>query len=285
MKRIFTAVRICAFVLLVQIFGSDANAREARIHFAESDSVVRVETRALHGIIFLDAGVLPEKLGLNIESDWEAGLVVVCGRRNCEPLFLAAEEDALVDGDKLFVSAQRALLATCAEAKVKREDISLSCHSPQDLMRVGADSGQVAPGFALKAISDSLVTLDGLTANGNLLLGFVRSGEWDPTSRLLLRELQTQSDSLRKLGIGMAVIHGYDSKTALKWAKDLWISYPLLTDSFAAVMRGYHVFDKGHLARPALLAITKDKRIAWKKVFEENETPGIEEAVQAIRQK
>ena len=99
------------------------------------------------------------------------------------------------------------------------------------------------------------------------MVAFVRSGDWDPMSRLLLSALESRLDSLRREGCEVVAIHGYEPKVGAKWATDLKLHFAQLSDHASAVMRGYEVFDQGHLPHCALFLLDRRGIICFRQVF------------------
>lgn len=169
----------------------------------------------------------------------------------------------------------------CGVKARKRDVLELDCRVP--LARVGTEAGLPAPGFRLPDARDSLVTLAGLLARGPVVVAFVRSGDWDPQSRILLTELQARRDSLRGAGVELVAIHGYEAAPAAKWAVALKLDFPQLADHLSAVMRGYGVFDKGNLPHPALFLIDRAGIIRLRQMLDSAEPlPDLRPLMEAV---
>jgi peroxiredoxin len=148
--------------------------------------------------------------------------------------------------------------------------LKVKCPEPFQRQWVGANIGDHAPGFKLEDTNHTPVALSALCAHGPVVILFIRAGDWDPVSQRLLSQAQANFDSLHAKGFAVIAIHGYSQKIAEKWGQKLKLTLPLLSDSFAAVMRGYDVFDKGHMAKNAVFILNQKGIIQFRQVQTED---------------
>ncbi len=201
-----------------------------------------------------------------------AGVFVLCTKYDCVPVFAMDSAEVAFQDGKAYVHTDAVARALGCKSKIKRDRVEFSCET-LDTTRVGMQVGDAAPGFRLLDGDSTLQTLAELHQHGSLLLAFIRSAQWDPFTRDLLREIETSSSKLRGGGFGIAAIHGYNLKLARAAVDSLHLSFPVLTDPFGAVMRGYEVFDKGNLPFPAVLVIDRNGIIRYRKVWEDVSQP------------
>jgi peroxiredoxin len=115
-------------------------------------------------------------------------------------------------------------------------------------------------------------------------VAFVRSGQWDPLSRLLLNALESKLDTLHAAGCEVVAIHGYEAKVGAKWAAELKLHFAQLADNLSAVMRGYEVFDRGHLPHCAVFLLDREGVIHYRQVYENDAAvPDLEPFMQKVR--
>jgi peroxiredoxin len=227
-----------------------------------------------------------EQLSLTVRRDSSAALFVLCSPSACRPVYTADEREVLLTDSGIYVSADVIAEALGCSAKIKKRDIFLKCPENWMAQKVGTEIGERAPGFRLKASADSAVALNDLLSRGPVVVAFVRSGQWDPVSRLLLQSLEAKLDSLRGLGCEVAAIHGYEPKIGTRWAAELELHFAQLSDNASSVMRGYEVFDKGNLPHCAVFLLDREGIIRYKQVYRNPETePDIEAMMKELMTK
>jgi peroxiredoxin len=199
-----------------------------------------------------------------IQMDQESGLLVLCTVNNCQALFMQDETEVLWRNEQIYVQAKAALALLDCSCETGANQLKIKCPEPLLRQWVGANVGEHAPGFKLDDTNHTPVVLSALWARGPVVVLFVRSGDWDPISQRLLSQAQANVDSLHAHGVTVVAIHGYSQKIAEKWGQKLKLTYPLLSDAFAAVMRGYDVFDKGHLPRNAVFVLSPKGMIQFR---------------------
>ena len=183
-------------------------------------------------------------------------------------------EEYQTESSQGYVRAERVADALSCAIQIKKNNATLSCsHDLSSLFKVGSDSGRFAPGFHLPARGDTSLSLSQLRASNSVVIAFIRSGEWDPFSRLLLLRLKSVHDSLSAAGVSVIAIHGYAPKFSGAWQDSLGLPFPLVADESSAVMRGYDVFDRGTLPHPAIFLIDRQGVIRHRQVYENLDGP------------
>jgi peroxiredoxin len=218
--------------------------------------------------VFLALADVEPAMPITVRRDDSTGLAILCTTYDCRPVYWGDEQEMQVTDTAVYVSVDEVAQALGCRAKIKRKrDVYLTCAEGWPTQKVGAQVGERAAGFRLKANGDSTVTLNDLLSRRPVVVAFVRSGDWDPMSRLLLNALESKLDSLRDAGCEVVAIHGYEPKVGAKWAADLKLHFPQLSDNASAVMRGYEVFDLGHLPHCALFLLDRQGIIRYRQVF------------------
>jgi peroxiredoxin len=249
-------------------------ARSATLQWPGSDSTYVLRSCLFQKALFLNVEDAVRTLPLVTRQDREAGLLVLCSAHDCLPIFVQDSLDVQIQDSACFLQTNRIAEALNCRAQIKKHDrILLTCQTILPTQKVGAMPGNRAPGFRLHDAQDSAASLQDFLDHGPVILVFVRSGDWDPYSRLLLSMLETARDTIRGAGYQTLVLHGYEPKVAAKWKKDLALTMPLLSDQYSAVMRGYEVFDKGHLPVPALFAIDRKGTVQLRIVRDNGDAP------------
>ena len=249
-----------------------ANSPAETAYVSGAGISVELECATFKKKLFLDLADTERRLQVIVRRDSSAALFVLCTTFDCRPVFIADEKEVLLTDSGIFVSADVVAAALGCRAKTKKRNILLTCEENRTMQAVGSQVGERAPGFRLNTSADSAVALNDLLARGAVVVAFVRSGQWDPVSRTLLQGLEKKLDSLQKRGCEVAAIHGYEPKTAAKWAAELKLRYTQLSDNVSAVMRGYEVFDKGHLPHCAVFLLDQNGIIRYKQVYRNPET-------------
>jgi peroxiredoxin len=308
------------------VFGWSVSALGATLYLP-NDSTIFVNSVTVKKTVFLAMAEVQSQLPVMIRADAETGLSVLCTTHDCRPVYVGDEQEALVSDSGIYLSANAVAEALGCGAKIKRKrDVYLTCAEGWPPQRVGAEVGQRAPGFQLKAggirseileetpllsprerrenektarehketpllsprergeKEDSIVTLNDLLSRGPVVVVFVRSGDWDPLSRLLLDAVESKLDSLRGEGCEVVAIHGYEAKVGAKWAAELKLRFAQLADDASAVMRGYEVFDQGHLPLCAVFLLDRNGIIRYRQVLGSEVTmPDLEPLMQKLK--
>jgi peroxiredoxin len=261
-----------------------AAAPAATLHLP-NDSTVSVASVSTQQAVFLSMAEVREKLPVVVQTHAETGLSILCTTNNCRPVYWGDDREMLVTDTAVYVSVEAVAEALGCNAKIKRKrDVYLTCAAGWPAQKVGAQTGERAPGFRLKARADSTVTLNDLLSRGPVVVAFVRSGQWDPLSRLLLEALESKRDSLRGAECEVVAIHGYEPKVGTKWAAELKLNFPQLADNASAVMRGYEVFDQGQLPYCAVFLLDRDGMIRYRQEYGNEVTlPDLEPLMQEVR--
>ena len=222
--------------------------------------------------LFLNIAEAERQLNLTVRYDNSAVLFVLCTTVASRPVFTADENEVLPTDSGLFIDAAVIAEVLGCSAKIKKRDLFLTCPDNWTAQRVGTEIAERAPGFRLHASADSTVALNDLLARGPVVAAFVRSGQWDPVSRVLLQGLEAKLDSLHGMGCEVVAIHGYEPKFGTRWAAELKLRFAQLSDNASAVMRGYGVFDKGNLPHCAVFLLDHNGIIRYKQVYRNPET-------------
>ena len=269
---------------LVALLAWGAAAPAATLHLP-NDSTISVASVSGKQTVFLSMAEVQQKLPVVVHTNAETGLSILCTTNNCRPVYWGDDREMLVTDTTVYVSVDAVAEALGCSAKIKRkQDVYLTCAEGWPAQKVGAQTGERAPGFRLRAGEDSTVVLNDLLARGPVVVAFVRSGQWDPLSRLLLGALETKLDTLRGAGCEAAAIHGYEPKVGAKWAAELKLHFAQLADHASAVMRGYDVFDQGHLPHCAVFLLDREGMILYRQVYESEVTvPDLEPIMQKVR--
>jgi peroxiredoxin len=269
---------------LVALLAWGAAAPAATLHLP-NDSTISVASVSTKQAVFLSMAEVREKLPVVVQTNAETGLSILCTTNNCRPVYWGDDREMLVTDTAVYVSVEAVAEALGCNAKIKRKrDVYLTCAAGWPAQKVGAQVGERAPGFRLKANADSTVTLNDLLSRGPVVVAFVRSGQWDPLSRLLLEALESKLDSLRGAGCEVVAIHGYEPKVGTKWAAELKLNFPQLADNASAVMRGYEVFDQGQLPHCAVFLLDRDGMIRYRQVYgNEVAVPDLEPLMRELR--
>jgi peroxiredoxin len=253
-----------------------AGAAPTLLHVRLADSTVDVRfvTVKHKSAPYLAVDDVAKYLPITLKRDADTDLLTLCSRADCVPVFVGDEEDATVRSSLIYVSG--ALTARALGCKIdfdkKAATASFDCKDGLPPAKPGSSVGDYAPGFVL-ASDSGVVSLRNLLKKGAVIVVFVRSGEWEPFSQILLKDVQTRLDSLKARGFEVVAIHGYQPRVGAKWAKTLGLTFPQLADTFSCVMRGYDVHDAAHLPHPALFAIDRSGVIQYRRVFEDISQP------------
>jgi peroxiredoxin len=261
--------------LLMILSGIVVQTTQAAIlHLPGTDSTANVRSLYQKKTLYLSVEDAARALPLLVRLDSEAGLLVLCSAYDCVPVFMQDSLDVQFQDSAFYLKTDRIAEALNCRAQIqKKSEITLACPEPMTQEKVGVLVGERAPGFVLHDAQDSVAILQNFLKRGPVVLAFVRSGDWDPYSRLLLKILEAARDTIRGAGYQAVVLHGYEPKVAAKWKKDLALTMPILSDQYSAVMRGYDVFDKGHLPRPAFFVLDRTGTIRLRLLNDNSESP------------
>lgn len=256
---------------LLIVFGFDARAADLR--FIGPDSVVTISSVQKKKAVYLKLDELPLKLPVSIRRDPETGLAILCTELTCTAVFPMDAENYRRLDTVVYVRVDRVADVLGYSVKKKKKEFQFECENACAHVRVGSAVGDHAPGFHLAARGDSLQSLSELRAAGPVVIIFIRSGDWDPLSRLLLMRLNAAQSSFDSLETHVVAIHGYGKKMSGRWQDSLKVQVPLLSDDDSAVMRGYDVFDRGTLPHPTAFVIDQDGIIRFRQNYEQIEGP------------
>lgn len=283
-QRFFSLCFCLLFLVLVQT--ANAEIQSANLYWPTPDSLKYVSAIMEKKALFIAASDVQDQLPISIVSDPETGVFVLRTTLSCRNVYVADSSEVRMDGSSAFIHLLAIADVLGCDLKIKRRrEAFFSCNSGYPTQQPGSNVGDIAPGFYLNATPDSLLSLSNLLTQGPVVVAFVRSGEWDPASKILLQGLQSRSDSLRSGGFEIVAVHGYEPRTGMKWAKDLKLTFAQLSDNLSAVMRGYDVFERGHHPFPALFVIDRNGIIRYREVFTDPmAAPDVEKMMEAIRQ-
>jgi peroxiredoxin len=256
-----------------------ASASPLRLHLPDTTVTVDAMTVKHHATPYLKLNDLEAALPVTVKRTGDAALLTLCSTWNCLPVFVGDEDDAAVKAGVGYLSGRLVARVLGCEMKVAKSEVSFSCPARLPHARPGSDVGSMAPGFRLRSSDTDSVGLSDLLKKGPVVVIFVRSGEWDPFSQAVLKSAQARLDTIRAAGFQVVAIHGYQARVGAKWAKTLGLTFPQLADTFSAVMRGYDVFDQGHLPHPAIFVIDASGVIRYQHVFEDLNQPPDMDAV------
>jgi peroxiredoxin len=133
-----------------------------------------------------------------------------------------------------------------ARAIIERNSAELAATG---MDRDAAGAGDRAPGFDLPSAAGSRVTLDGLLAEGPVVLSFYR-GAWCPYCNLALRALQQHHGAIRARGAQLVAVSPQVPDESLSLAEKHELSFEVLSDIGSDVAKQYGIaFDlSGELA-------------------------------------
>jgi len=263
-------ISLCVVITLSLL----APAFSATLHFAGTDSTTEVSSVFNNKALFLNLTEVAQKLTITVTRDTTAGIEVLSSPQNCILVFEQDDSSVQRKNGALFVRSDELAASIGCTAQIKKKnDMYLSCPTGLLYGRVGTQVGDLAPGFRLPVDTVTTIRSTELLKKRSLLVLFIRNGDWDPFSKLLLRIVQVNLDSVRALGYDVVAIHGYDARTAMKWKKDITVGFPLLADQYSAVIRAFDVFDTGHFPLPSVFAIDRSDTIRLRHVFDLNGPP------------
>ncbi|HEY3294794.1 MAG TPA: redoxin domain-containing protein [bacterium] len=270
--------------VLAAFVGLSCTVQAATLHLPGTPSTMEVRSVFNQKTLFLNLSEVAGRLGVTVKRDTSAGVIVLCSPQACVPVFEQDEAEVQKKDSVLFVRTDEVAAALGCSFNVKKKtDVTLTCNGGLPQGPVGAQVGDMAPGFRLPVDTVSTMSLAERLQQRPLLVVFFRNGDWDPFSKLLLNLLQTHLDSVRALGYDLVAIHGYEAKTAMKWTKDLGLSYPLLSDQYSAVFRAYDVFDRGHFPLPSVFAIDRSGHIRMRYMFDLSAAPDMSAILQTLK--
>lgn len=127
--------------------------------------------------------------------------------------------------------------------------------------------GQLAPPIRLMSTDGNVFELSGMRGKSVLLYfqeGVTCQPCWDQA-----KDLATHSDQLRALGVDSVVTIASDPVDVMRRvAKDMSLSYPVLSDPDLAVSSAYHANDYGMMGRSrdghSFVLVGPDGRIRWR---------------------
>lgn len=257
---------LCALTALLL----GVSARAGTLKFSGSDSSFEVRSIYYKKTFFLHVDDVAARLPITVVHDTTAGLFVLCTPYDCVPAFEPDTLEVRRTADGFYIKTERFAEALNCPVKIKKTGaITFSCGYPAWTQKVGPNVDDAAPGFILHNELDSTIALTSLLKDKPLVLLFIRSGDWDPASRLIMKNLLVSADTIRMAGYNIAVIHGYSSKDAAKWQKTSQYPYIFLSDQYSTVMRAYHVFDRSHIPHPSAFLIDKSGTIRFRRIFDE----------------
>ena len=133
-----------------------------------------------------------------------------------------------------------------ARAIIERNSAELAATG---MDRDAVQAGDRAPGFDLPSATGERVTLDGLLAQGPVVLSFYR-GAWCPYCNLALRALQQHHDAIRARGAQLVAVSPQIPDESLSLAEKHELSFAVLSDAGSDVAKQYGIaFDlSGELA-------------------------------------
>ncbi len=254
---------------LLLVSGLEAYAADLR--FLGPDSVVTISSAQRKRATFLKLSELPLKLPLSVRRDPETGLTILCTELTCIAVFPMDAENYLRQDTAEYVRIDRVAEVLGYSVRKRKREFQLTCDHICAHTRVGSAVGDHAPGFQLVARNDSIQSLSELRSAGPVVVVFVRSGDWDPLTRLLLMRLNAALPGFDSLETHVVAIHGYGKKMSGRWQDSLKVRVPLLSDDDSAVMRAYDVFDRGTLPHPTAFVIDQDGIIRFRQNYEQIE--------------
>ena len=277
-----TKVTVIAIAALCALSTVPANA--ATVHFSGTDSTTQIASVFNRKSLYLNLHDAAAKLRLTVIWDSASGLLILSSPQDCVPVFERDQDEVQIKDKELFVRTDEVSSALGCKAALKgKNDLTLACPSGLPAGTVGNQAGDPAPGFRLHSDTATVVSLAERLKQRPMLVVFFRNGEWDPFSKLLLTMLQSRLDSIHALGYDVVAIHGYEPKSAVKWSKDLNVTFPLLADQYSAVIRAYNVLESAHLAAPSLFAIDQHGIIRLRHVFDLNGPPDLSPILKELK--
>lgn len=255
----------------------------ATLHFPGTDSTTEIRSVFNKKTLYLNLADAAAKLTITLKQDTSAGLLILCTPQNCVPVFEQDQDEVQIEDKALFVRTDEIASALGCTATVKKKrDVFLACPAGLPKGRVGNQVGDLAPGFRLPVDTLSTVGLPDVLKRASVMVVFFRNGDWDPFSKLLLKMLEANLDSVRALGYNLVAIHGYEAKPAMKWTKDLALTFPLLADQYSAVIRAYDVLDRGRLAVPSVFVIDRRGVIRLRHIFDLSGPPDLAPVLESL---
>jgi peroxiredoxin len=112
-----------------------------------------------------------------------------------------------------------------------------------DVSKLGPKVGAAVPDFNLADQQGRMRTLQSVMGPKGAMIVFYRSADWCPYCKTQLLELQSQSDTLRKDGLGLVGI-SYDSQEILAaFSQQHGITFPLLSDVGSETIKRYGILN------------------------------------------
>ena len=128
-----------------------------------------------------------------------------------------------------------------------------------DIGKLGPQVGAVVPDFNLSDQHGKKWTLQSVMGPKGAMIVFYRSADWCPYCKTQLLELQSQYETLRKDGLGLAAI-SYDPPAVLAaFSQQHGITFPLLSDLGSATIKRYGILNT--VAEEGLGSNAKDPEI------------------------
>src|SRR5262252_2183488 len=139
----------------------------------------------------------------------------------------------------LFVAVLLCLtLRPSARAAVQSPPLALP-----NVQTLGPQVGSPLPDFTLRDQHGQMRTLTSLMGPKGAMIVFYRSADWCPYCKTQLLELQSQYDSLKQDGLGLAAI-SYDSQDILAaYSAQHGITFPMLSDVGSATIKRYGILN------------------------------------------
>jgi peroxiredoxin len=134
---------------------------------------------------------------------------------------------------------------------------------PPDIDKTALAVGASVPeASAIDATTGSPWTLAGeLAKHGRVLVMFYR-GDWCPHCRRQLGDLQSKLPEMAKRDLGIVAISVDDAPAGKALATNLGLTFPIISDPKATVLKAFGVFDKEtEIAWASIFVVAKDGKV------------------------
>ncbi|MBU0691077.1 redoxin domain-containing protein [bacterium] len=262
----------------------------AMVHCVDIDSTIELSALSVNKqTSFINLNQATGLLRIQIIVPDELPLIVLATSAHCVPIFLEDQNSYLDYNGVPYVRTDSVASAVgCEFHPAKRSGGRLVCRNFHSLDSIGTEIGDKAPGFCLPNTDGSMIRSLDLLKQGNLVVAFIRSADWEPLSRDLLLRLNSNRENFQEAGAQIAVIHGYAPDVAAKWRDSLKVELPLLSDDVSAVMRAYGIHQMAQLPNSSVFVLDSEGVIRYKHVYGDEWDPPemvpILEAVRALRE-
>lgn len=280
------------YAVIILLFASGLSAAPravetiATVQCLDIDSTIELSALTVNkSTSFVNLNQATELLRIQVIIPDELPLIVLATSAHCVPIFLGDEDSYMEFNGVPYVRTDSVASAIgCEYHPVKKSGGRLVCSNFHSLDSIGTEVGDKAPGFRLPNTDGTAVRSLDLLKQGNLVVAFIRSADWEPLSRDLLTRLDANRKNFAELQTQVVVIHGYAADVAKKWRDSLKVEVPLLADDVSAVMRAYGIHQMAQLPHSSVFVLDSAGIIRFKHVYgDETKPPEIAPILEAVR--